>query len=100
MTVHELWSPDERLGRPIRLGEWLYDGRISLAVRLFESNILYGSGDEEDSPQLRDDQPVKCYYLDLQAGGEERWGSRHAFLTLDDVERFGRDDLGGSLKWS
>jgi hypothetical protein len=100
MTVQELWNPDEKLGKPTRVGQWLYDGRISLAVRLFESDILYGSGDEEDPPELREDQFLKCYYLDLQVGGEGRWGSRHVFQTLNDVERFGRNELGDSLEWS
>jgi hypothetical protein len=99
MTMEELWQPDGVLGKPIRVGEWLYDGRISLAVRLFKGDTWWGSGDEEDPPEVRDDRAIECYYLQLQAAGEDRFGSNRGFLTLDDVESFGRDQLGSSLRW-
>ncbi len=99
MTDEDLWEPDEVLGTPIRAGEWLYDGRVPLAVRLFRSGTLYGSGDEEDPPEVRDVQSVVCYCLELQVAGEERWCSRRTFLTLEEVERFGTNDLNGSLRW-
>ena len=89
MTIEDLWKPDEVLGRPIRVGEWLYDGRISLAVRLFKSDTRWGSGDYEDPPEVSDDQ----------VAGDERFGSWCGFLTLDDVERFGHEQLGNSLRW-
>jgi hypothetical protein len=80
MTAEELWNPDESLGKPVRVGEWLYDGRISLAVRLFKSGTLWGSGDENDPPDVRDDQAIDCYYLELQVlGGHLKTGHR---LTL------------------
>jgi hypothetical protein len=72
MTMEELWQPDGVLGRPIRVGEWLYDGRISWAVRLFKGDAWRGSGDEEDPPEVRDDRAIECYYLQLQAAGEDR----------------------------
>jgi hypothetical protein len=99
MTIEDLWKPDEVLGRPIRVGEWLYDGRISLAVRLFKSDTRWGSGDYEDPPEVSDDQAIECYYLQLQVAGDERFGSWCGFLTLDDVERFGHEQLGNSLRW-
>jgi hypothetical protein len=89
----------QSLGQPIRAGEWLYDGRISLAVRLFRGDTLWGSGDEEDAPEVRDDQVIECYYLQLQVAGDERFGSWRTFLALDDVERFGRDQLRNSLRY-
>lgn len=77
----------------------MYAGRIPLGVRVFKSNTLYGSGDSEDDPEIRDDQAVERYYLELQIAGENRWGVQMAYPILDDVERFGRDSLGGTLKW-
>jgi hypothetical protein len=100
MTAEELWRPDKWLGKPVRVGEWLYDRRIPLAVRLFKSDTLWGSGDEEDDPYIRDDRAIECYYLELQVAGDERFGCRRAFLTLDEVERFGEEQLGNSLSWS
>jgi len=99
MTIEDLWKPDKYLGEPIRVGEWLYDGRISLAVRLFKGDTLWGTGDEEDLPEVRDDRATECYHLQFQVAGDERFGSQRTFLALDDVERFGRKQLGNSLQW-
>jgi hypothetical protein len=67
--------------------------------RLFKSDTRWGSGDYEDPPEICDDQAIECYYLDLQVAGDERFGSWRTFLTLDDVERYGREQLGNSLRW-
>ena len=99
MTSEELWKPDDVLGKPIRVGEWLYGGRVRLAARLFRGDTWWGSGDEEDPPELREDQAMECYYLQLQVAGDERFGSWRGFLTLDDVEHFAHDHLSNSLRW-
>lgn len=98
MTAAELWKPNDRLGTPIKVGEWSYNG-LRLAVRLFKSDVLYRSGDESDDPEVAEDQIVECYSMEFQGSGENRWSSMRQFLTLEDVERFGREDLGDSLCW-
>ena len=98
MTSTELWKPDDFRGTPVRVGEWLYEG-IPLAVRLFEIDTLYGSGDESDDPEVANDQALACFYIELQVIGEDRWGAGRQFCTLEDVERFGREQLGGTLRW-
>src|SRR5690242_19040949 len=97
VTKEDLWRPDEVLGTPLRIGEWLYNGAITLAVRLFRSATLYGSGDDEEG--AGEDRTVECYYLEVQSAGDERWASRRAFLRLDDIDRFGREELGDTLRW-
>jgi hypothetical protein len=99
VTADDLWAPDKLFGAPFKVGEWRYDGRVALAVRLFRSQTLYGSGDEYDDPDDRNDRTVECYYLEFQRAGDDTWGSRRAFLTLDEVDRFGRDELGDTLHW-
>lgn len=94
-----LWEPHRYFGLPLRVGEWMYAGSIPLAVRVFKSSVLYGSGDYQDDPENEGDQAVECYYVQLQVAGEDRWGAYQAFLTFDDIERFGKDSLGGTLKW-
>jgi hypothetical protein len=100
MTDEELWKPHGTFGSPLKVGEWMYDGRIPLAVRVLKSDTLYGSGDYEDDRDVCNDRAVECYYLELQVAGDDRWGSMSgAFLSLEDIERFGRDCLGNSLRW-
>jgi hypothetical protein len=99
VTYEIMWEPHRHFGLPLRVGEWMYVGRIPLAVRVFKSDTLYGSSDYEDDPEIGDDKAVECYYLELQVAGEDRWGVHMAFLTLDEIERYGKDSLGGTLKW-
>jgi hypothetical protein len=44
-------------------GTWLYDGSVPIEVRIVRSEIAYGSGDQEDPPEIAEDRHVACYYL-------------------------------------
>jgi len=46
----------------IKRGICLYDNAVEYEVVIVESNILYGSGDYEDLPDIANDKEVKCYY--------------------------------------
>lgn len=103
MDPFDLWQPDDFLGRPIRVGfrvgSWMYAGSVPIAVRLFRSDMLWGTGDYEDPPEWRDDRQVECYYLEFEMLGEQRWGSRSSFMSIEGVEEYGRQELGGTVTW-
>jgi hypothetical protein len=99
MTAEDLWKPDERLGSPIKVGEWLYAQSVPVSVRLFKSNIHYGSGDDDDPPEISNDRIVDCSYLELQSSDGSEWGSMVGFFSFEEVERFGREKLGDTLQW-
>ncbi len=44
-------------GDILKVGHWIYDGTIKCRVEIQFSNIRYGSGDHEDLPEWREDQP-------------------------------------------
>jgi hypothetical protein len=44
-------------GDILKVGHWMYDGTVRCRVEIQFSNIRYGSGDHEDDPEWRDDQP-------------------------------------------
>ena len=44
-------------GDVVKLGHWTYDGKIRCRVEIQFSNTRPGSGDHEDAPEWRDDQP-------------------------------------------
>ena len=47
----------------VRVGTWLYAGAVPTAVRITRSDVLNGTGDHEDPPELREDTDVECYYI-------------------------------------
>lgn len=50
----------------IMYGTWLYD-TIQCKIRILKWHTLYGSGDYEDEPEIRDDREVECYYVEVES---------------------------------
>ncbi|MEX0610561.1 MAG: hypothetical protein WD229_00460 [Pirellulales bacterium] len=64
-----------RRGRPVeipvvKIGTWRYDGITPCEIRIVRSNVLYGTGDYEDPPEVADDHEVECFYILYDAPGE------------------------------
>jgi len=47
----------------IRHGECVYNNTTGYRVKIIKWHILYGTGDYEDPPEIRDNQNVECYYV-------------------------------------
>ncbi len=47
----------------MKRGILLYDKTIEYNVIIIESNILYGTGDCEDPPEIAEDKECLCYYV-------------------------------------
>ena len=72
--------------QPIKTGTWLYDGNIPCEVRIVPHNILYGSGDYEDPPEIGEDQEVDCFYILFHTPfGNPKWAGGGAVLTLPEA---------------
>lgn len=81
-------------------GTFLYDGTITCDVRIVRSEVRYGSGDHEDSPDVRDDQPGPCFYIEwgsTTARGEYKAGGG-GHSTLSDAMQAAMQQVSG-LKW-
>ena len=67
-------------------GTWIYDGSIPCNLRIIKCNVLYGSGDYYDSPEIRDDKEIQCFYIQfedmLKKGSYSDGGG---FLTLSEA---------------
>jgi hypothetical protein len=50
-------------GDVLKVGYWIYNGTIKCRVEIQFSIIRYGSGDYEDQPEWRDDQPGEWYVV-------------------------------------
>ena len=83
----------------VRQGKCLYNNSKEYAVKIVKWHILYGTGDFEDSTDIRDDRYVECYYVlyeDIVArelfnvcGG--------GFLSIE--EAVSSVELGGEVEW-
>ncbi len=78
----------------------LYGGVREYRAIILESDILHGSGDYEDPPEIADDQSIPCYHIWFQnlidpgnycAGGGE-------YPTLAEAMRK-LESLVGFLRW-
>lgn len=47
---------------PVRKGVWLY-GEIPAEVWICRSDVRYGSGDADDSPEVANDMPGTWFYV-------------------------------------
>ena len=83
----------------IRRGKCLYDDSKEYEVKILKWHIFYGTGDYEDSPEIRDDRDVECYYVFYENLIEK--GSFNAcgggFLSIDEAVR--SVETNGNIKW-
>src|SRR4030095_1951228 len=88
-------------GVTVKQGTFLYDGTVTCDVRIVRTEMCYGSGDHEDPPEIRDDQPGPCFYVE--------WGSTTTrgdyisgvggYATLSDAMHAVEQQVSG-LKWN
>ena len=49
------------LSKTVLRGQWLYAGEVSRQIVVLREELLPGSGDYEDPPDIADDRLVTCY---------------------------------------
>jgi len=90
----------DRLGKVVREGRWIYADAIEVAVRVHESGVRHGSGDDDDPPDIREDSVVRCFYVAWDAAGTSRSSSVIGpFNTQAAAEAFAVQQSGASLRW-
>lgn len=88
-----------------REGTWLYDGQIPTGVRVVACATRWGSGDDEDPPDIRDDVDVPGFDVLWATPTSPFEFSSYAsavFLTLEEAIAHVEDAAWtqGTLKWS
>jgi hypothetical protein len=71
-------------GVTVKQGTFLYDGTVSCDVRIVRTDVRYGSGDHEDPPEVREDQPGPCFYVEWSSTtqrGEQRVETLEGLIT-------------------
>lgn len=87
-------------GTPVRQGTFVYDGSITCDVRIVQTAVRYGTGDPDESPEIAEDQPGPCFYVE--------WGSSTdrgdftsgvgGFGTLADAMTYA-ESQAGKIAW-
>jgi hypothetical protein len=87
-------------GETVKQGTFLYDGTVICDVRIVRTETRYGSGDEEDPPEIREDHPGPCFYVEW--GSTSRRGEYSSggggYATLPDAMRAVEQRVPG-VKW-
>lgn len=86
--------------KPILTARWSYAEEMEREVRIIRHDVLYGTGDYEDEPDVAEDRQVECFYILYQtACGEPQWTGGGAAMTLADAKHHVEAVLGKSLQW-
>lgn len=88
----------------VRQGLWFSGGCITCHVRIVRHDVLFGSGDDDDPPELARDRHVECYYVryDLPSfnqRGPRRWRDGGAALSLREAVFLAQRRLGPAVCW-
>ncbi len=87
-------------GKVVQQGTWRYAEDVSLSVRICESDIAYGTGDYEDSPEIRDDRQVRCFYIEYErAGSSGEYTGGGTFFSIAEAEQDVAAHTNGTVTW-
>jgi hypothetical protein len=88
----------------VKEGTYLYDGAIECDVRIVHSSVRFGSGDDEDEPEIANDLARDTYYIHygsttergrFNAGGSEFPTLAEAVAHVESAPGIGR-----SVRWN
>lgn len=72
----------------VKQGILLYDHVLEYSVIIIESDILYGTGDFDDPPEIAEDRECLCYYIwcDSPHGRNEYCsGPFEAYMSVEEA---------------
>lgn len=89
----------------VKTGVALYDQAVPYKVKIVRSQILYGTGDYEDPPEIREDQEVECFYIWYESPGATEAQKRFfngggEFIELDEAINQVQQATHGTIKWT
>lgn len=88
----------------VKTGTFLYDGLVTCDVMIVRGPICYGSGDDEDPPDVANDQQRETFYIwygsttlrgHYNAGGEARFTLQEAMEAVEAAP-----GIGNSVRWN
>jgi len=87
----------------VKAGTFLYDGEVLCDVVIVRDPILYGSGDEEDPPEVAEDRERETFYIRYGSNttrGQFNAG-RPARFTLAEAMKAAEEapGIGSTIRW-
>lgn len=81
-------------------GLWLHGGVTTCHVRIVRHNLLFGTGDSADPPEIAEDRVVECYYVryDLPHS-TPLWHDGGSALSLREAVFLAERRLGRGVSW-
>jgi hypothetical protein len=85
----------------VKRGYWMYAGTQRAEIRIVAGTLLYGSGDDEDPPEIANDEQVACYYVAYESppgsGCFPAGGGR--FRSIDEAVATVERTIAGPITW-
>jgi len=88
-------------GELVLEGTWLYAGEVRSRIAIVRRNEWYGSGDDEDPPEVADDREVETFeilYADPQAPTRFIAGGGR-YSTLEEARAAAEAACGATVRW-
>lgn len=88
-------------GDVVKKGSALYDQTVSYRVWIVRSSVWYGTGDYEDTAEVREDREAECFYVYFESPVScVEVGSRSgAYSTLSEAIAKVRELTNGTIRW-
>ena len=87
----------------VAIGTYVYDGLVLCDVKIDLSPVRWGSGDDEDPPELSDDLVQPTYYLwwgsTTERGRFNAGGGGYATLALAQAAAEAAPGIGPTVRW-
>jgi len=85
----------------VQHGQWFFAGVTACPVRIVRHDVLYGTHDPEDPPELAGDRSTECFYIRYHPpGAHEVWHDGGAALSLREARFLAQRKLGPVVYWS
>ena len=85
----------------VKQGLWFHGGVSTCHVRSVRHDLLYGTGDADDPPELPRDRPADCYYIRFDLPyAVPQWQNGGVALSLREAVFMAERRLGPVVSWS
>ena len=85
----------------VKQGYWFYAGVTLCPVRIVQHNMLFGTGDPEDPPDIAIDRITDCFYVRYHPpGSNAHWLDGGTALSLREAVFLAQRKLGPAVQWN
>jgi hypothetical protein len=85
-------------------GTFLYAAEVECRLRVIQTSVSYGTGDEEDDPEVSQDKDIACFYIDYGSTIDSNTfvARSQAYQSLREAVHGAPCQLGpgGCVRWS